>query len=119
MATDTEAGAVDEAGAVHDVHVNQHHAHPSDGQYIVIALILAAITAAEVSTYYLDFFNDHFAFLLVALLPMMIVKFGIVAAFFMHLRFDNKLFRRVFITGILLATFVYMIVLSTFHVFKH
>jgi cytochrome c oxidase subunit 4 len=113
MATDTDT----EAGAVHDVHVDKHHAHPSDGQYIVIALILAAITALEVSTYYIDFFGDHFAFLLIALLPMMIVKFGIVAAFFMHLRFDDKILRRVFVGGILLATAVYMIALSTFHVF--
>jgi cytochrome c oxidase subunit 4 len=113
MATDTEI----EAGAVQDVHVDKHHAHPSDGQYIVVAVILAAITAAEVSTYYIDFFGDHFAFLLVALLPMMIVKFGIVAAFFMHLRFDDKILRRVFIGGILLATAVYMIALTTFHVF--
>ena len=108
MATDTEA---------HDVHVDKHHAHPSDGQYIVIALILAAITAAEVATYYIDFFNEHFAFLLIALLPMMIVKFGIVAAFFMHLRFDDKILRRVFISGIVLATAVYMVALATFHVF--
>ena len=113
MATDTET----EAGEVHDVHVNPQHAHPSDGQYIVIALILAAITALEVATYYIDFFNDHFAFLLVALLPMMIVKFGIVAAFFMHLRFDDKILRRVFISGIVLATAVYMVALATFHVF--
>ena len=71
------------------------------------------------STYYLDFFKKNFAFLLIALIPMMIVKFGMVAAFFMHLRFDNKLFRRVFLTGIILATSVYMIVLFTFHVFSH
>jgi cytochrome c oxidase subunit 4 len=118
MATDTETGTdVVPEGDVHDVHVNQHHAHPSDGQYIVIALILAAITAAEVATYYVDFFNEHFAFLLIALLPMMIVKFGIVAAFFMHLRFDNPLLRRIFVGGLILAVFVYMIALTTFHVF--
>ena len=111
MATDTEATTGD---SVHEVHL---HAHPSDGQYIVIALILAAITAAEVATYYIDFFNEHFAFLLIALLPMMIVKFGIVAAFFMHLRFDNPLLRRIFAGGLLLAVAVYMIALTTFHVF--
>jgi len=101
-------------------HAETHeHTHPSDAQYVLIAAILAFITGAEVLTYYLDFFTSHFALLLLTLIPMMIIKFGIVAAFFMHLRFDNKLFRRVFITGILLATFVYMILLSTFHVFKH
>jgi cytochrome c oxidase subunit 4 len=101
-------------------HPGDHaHAHPSDFQYVMIALFLAVITGAEVLTYYVNFFKDHFPLLLLTLLPMMIIKFGVVAAFFMHLRFDNKLFRRVFITGIVLATFVYMIVLSTFHVFKH
>jgi cytochrome c oxidase subunit 4 len=114
MATDTGIGTDTE---VQDVHVDHQHTHPSDGQYILIALILAAITALEVATYYVDFFKDHFEFLLIALLPMMIVKFGIVAAFFMHLRFDNKILRRVFVSGIVLATAVYMIALSTFHVF--
>jgi cytochrome c oxidase subunit 4 len=102
----------------HDAEHDQH-THPSDAQYILIAAILAAITALEVSTYYLDFFKKNFVALLIALIPMMIVKFAMVAAFFMHLRFDNKIFRRVFITGIVLATTVYMIVLFTFHVFSH
>jgi cytochrome c oxidase subunit 4 len=100
-------------------HAEHSHAHPSDAQYVLIAAVLAFITGAEVMTYYVPFFNENFPILLLTLIPMMIIKFGIVAAFFMHLRFDNKLFRRVFITGILLATFVYMILLSTFHVFKH
>ena len=102
----------------HDAEV-ERHTHPSDGQYILIAAILALITGAEVSTYYLDFFKSNFVALLIALIPMMIVKFGMVAAFFMHLRFDNKLFRNIFLTGIILAVTVYMIVLFSFHVFSH
>jgi hypothetical protein len=81
-----------------------------------VALVLAVITAAEVGTYYTDFSTQA---LLAVLMPMMIVKFGIVAAMFMHLRFDSKMFRRFFITGILLAVGVYMIVLTSFHVFKY
>lgn len=110
-----------EAQVGHDAdgHGDDHaHAHPSDGQYIAIAAILAVITAAEVATYYIDFFSENFVALLAALIPMMVVKFAMVAAFFMHLRFDNKLLRRVFITGILLATFVYLIALFMFHVFS-
>jgi cytochrome c oxidase subunit 4 len=99
-------------------HTEHEHAHPSDAQYVLIAVILAVITALEVSTYYLDFFKSNFVALLIALVPMMIVKFAMVAAFFMHLRFDSKLFRRIFITGIVLATTVYVIALTTFHVFK-
>ena len=98
---------------------HSEHTHPSDAQYVLIAVVLAFITGAEVLTSYVDFFRSHFILLVVMLIPMMIIKFAIVAAFFMHLRFDNKIFRRVFITGILLATIVYLIVLSTFHVFLH
>ena len=100
-------------------HAEGGHAHPTDAQYVLIAGILAVITAAEVATYYIDFFKKNFIATVAALIPMMAVKFAMVAAFFMHLRFDNKLLRRVFITGILLAIFVYMIVLFTFHVFRH
>jgi cytochrome c oxidase subunit 4 len=116
MTATEHAGQAEHAETDHE---HALHAHPSDGQYVLIALFLAVITGAEVLTYYVNFFKEHFPLLLLTLIPMMIIKFGIVAAFFMHLRFDNKIFRRIFITGILLATFVYMIVLSTFHVFKH
>ena len=91
------------------------HAHPSDFQYVMIAMFLAIVTGAEVGLYYIK--SLDFIVLAGLLSVLMIVKFATVVAFFMHLRFDSKLFRRVFITGLLLAIFVYMILLSTFHVF--
>ena len=45
------------------------------------------------------------------------IKFMIVASFFMHLKFDNKILRRLFITGITLALFCYLIVLLMFRDF--
>jgi cytochrome c oxidase subunit IV len=45
---------------------------------------------------------------------MMLVKFTMVAAYFMHLKFDSKIFRRLFIVGILLALAVYGVALWTF-----
>ncbi len=54
----------------------------------------------------------------VILIIAMMVKFATVAMFFMHLRFDSRLFRWVFITGLVLAATVYTIVLLTFHVFN-
>ena len=102
-------------------HAEQHeehsHAHPSDFQYVMIALFLAVVTGAEVGLYYIK--DLDFIILAVLLSVLMVVKFVTVAGFFMHLRFDSKLFRRIFITGILLATFVYMILLFSFHVFSH
>ena len=93
-------------------HVEAHgHQHPTDRQYVVIALILGVITAAEVSTYFMD---DPSTTLLVAMLfPMMIAKFAIVCGYFMHLRFDNPLFRRVFVFGIVLAVAVYAAIMMT------
>ncbi len=50
------------------------------------------------------------------LLIMMAVKFAVVAGFFMHLRFDNKLLTRLFYAGLFLAVVVYVIVLTTFRI---
>ena len=91
------------------VHDEDHADHPSDVKYIQIALILGAITAAEVAASYIDIGKLFVPLLVVC----MIAKFGIVAGFFMHLRFDNPLFRRVFVFGLLLAVAVYIIVLTS------
>jgi cytochrome c oxidase subunit 4 len=94
----------------------EEHKHPSDRQYVVIAAILAIITAAEVATYALDWFDDASTTVLVAtLFPMMILKFAIVCAYFMHLKYDNPLFKRVFLFGLVLAVIVFFIMLTTFN----
>jgi cytochrome c oxidase subunit 4 len=85
----------------------------SDAGYIKIAVILAAITALEVSTYYVDF-GPLF---MPALMIMMIVKFVMVVSYFMHLKFDSKLFSFLFYTGLGLALFVYITALATFKFF--
>ncbi len=89
------------------------HAHPGEGQYIAIALILAVVTAVEVAFSYWDAVEDILA---PSLILMSIVKFFFVVAWFMHLRFDSRLFRRLFVAGILLALFCYTAVLTTFGV---
>lgn len=86
----------------------------SNAGYVRIAAILAAITALEVATYYVDFG----ALFLPSLLIMMAVKFYIVVSFFMHLRYENKLFSWVFYAGLFLAMIVYGIFLATFHFFS-
>ena len=86
----------------------------SNAGYVRIAAVLAAITALEVATYYVDFG----ALFLPSLLLMMAVKFYIVVSFFMHLRYENKLFSWVFYAGLYLAMTVYGIFLATFHFFS-
>ncbi|WP_420451645.1 cytochrome C oxidase subunit IV family protein [Ilumatobacter sp.] len=87
--------------------------HLSDNRYIVIALILAVITAAEVAASYIDLGPVFIPLLLI----MMAVKFLTVVLYFMHLKFDNKLFKRLFYTGLILAVFVYCAALLTFRFF--
>lgn len=101
-----------------DTHHNEvEHSEAEHGMstrgYITIALILAAITALEVSTYYVDF-GPLF---LPSLLIMMVIKFIMVVSYFMHLKFDNKLFSWLFYAGLILAIGVYAAALSTFHFF--
>jgi len=83
-----------------ETHATTEHGMSNAG-YVRIAVILAAITALEVATYYVDFG----ALFLPSLLIMMAVKFYIVVSFFMHL-------------GLYLAMIVYGIFLATFHFFS-
>ncbi len=94
------------------------HAHPGPAEYVKIAIWLAIATALEVVLYYMEQAEMLPPSALVALLMFfMIVKFALVALWFMHLKFDEKVFRQLFVAGILLATAVYAIVLLTFGVF--
>lgn len=112
--TDPEvAQAVDETIArAEDAHDDQ--AHPGDGTYVTVALVLAALTALEVSTYFVDFG----VLMVPVLMVLMVLKFAIVALWFMHLRFDSLLFRRLFVAGIVLAVGVYLAALSSFQYFS-
>ncbi|CAA9243060.1 MAG: hypothetical protein AVDCRST_MAG50-1753 [uncultured Acidimicrobiales bacterium] len=93
----------------------EHAEHPSDRQYIVVALGLAVLTAIEVALYYFEFDNVNVNNGVLGVLAL--IKFVVVIAYFMHLRFDNRVLRRFFVAGFLLAIFVYIATLSTFHVF--
>ncbi len=92
----------------------EHGAHPTEAKYIRVALVLAALTAIEVGLYYTKFSE---AATNAALILVAAVKFIMVAAYFMHLKFDNKLLRRLFITGFVLAASVYVAYLLTLGVF--
>ena len=87
------------------------HDHPTPRKYVWIAIILAIITAAEVAIYYVPALED---FLVPILIAIALVKFIMVAAYFMHLKFDSKLFRRFFVTGIVLGFIIFTVVLLTF-----
>jgi cytochrome c oxidase subunit IV len=97
-------------------HQPREHEHPSDRSYVIVAAILAVITAFEVATYW---WEDPETWMLISLLfPMMVAKFLIVCGWFMHLKFDNPLFRRIFFFGLILAVSVYMVALTSMQLFE-
>jgi Na+/H+-translocating membrane pyrophosphatase len=90
-----------------------------DKTYVLTALVLAAITVVEVLTYAVPDFPawDHENNLLIpVLLILMAVKFWIVGAIFMHLRFDKKILTVAFYSGLVLAVLVYVGVLCMFRI---
>jgi cytochrome c oxidase subunit 4 len=104
-------------GGEHAVEVHaEHPAHPSDWTYVKVALLLGVLTGIEVFTYFRSVL-DWGRTLMPALMILMGIKFYLIAAYFMHLKFDPKVLRWTFITGIVLALGVYLIMLMTFHFF--
>lgn len=89
------------------------HSHPTPRDYWVIAFILAVITAAEVSVTYWSALDD---FIAPILLIMSAAKFAIVVGWFMHLRYEKRIYRNLFLIGLVAAPILFGAVLFTFGV---
>ena len=109
MTTDTEH-APDAA------HADDHAQHWSDLQYVKLAILLAVVTGVEVLLSYIK--DDMGGFFLPLLLFLMAFKFMAVVLYFMHLKFDNRLFSIMFYMGLGLAIGVYLAALFTFRFFS-
>ena len=100
----------------HEHHANVDHTamgiekeHPTWSTYWKVAVILTLITVVEVWIYYIPSFVASKLFV-PSLLIMSAVKFAIVVMFYMHLKYDHKLFRALF-TGPLLVACITIIAL--------
>jgi cytochrome c oxidase subunit 4 len=90
--------------------------HPTPRQYVVIAIVLVVVTALEVAVSYLEG-DVNSTLIIIVLAVMAAVKFFLVVAWYMHLRTDLPVFRRVFLVGLVGATIVYAVTLATFRIF--
>jgi cytochrome c oxidase subunit IV len=88
-------------------HRDPAHHGPSPREYVQIAIVLAVLTAAEISTYLVDFGPLGIPLLI----GLMAIKFVMVANFFMHLKFDNRVYTRLLYGGLGLAASLYAITL--------
>lgn len=85
--------------------------HPGERTYINVAIILTIVTAVEVAIYYIEGLRD---FLVPMLIVLSVAKFVAVVGYFMHLKFDNRLFRWIFVLGLLVTASVVMALLAMF-----
>lgn len=92
------------AGAAHT------ERHPGPLEYAQIGVVLAIITALEVALYYIEVGRT---LLVATLLVMSGIKFALVVLWFMHLKFDNRLFSSLFVLGFLLALSLFAVALAT------
>ena len=98
----------------HDPNKPTAHAHPSGATYLKVALILTVITVAEVWAYYVPtlvaspLFNP-------ALIVMSAAKFAIVVLFYMHLKYDHRLFKALFTGPLMIAGATIVALLFLFH----
>jgi cytochrome c oxidase subunit IV len=92
--------------------------HPAPRQYVQIAVVLAVVTLLEVAAYYAEIGTFGFELprtaLIFLLIVLMVIKFALVALWFMHLRFDSPIYMRLFLSGLVLAASVFLFVLLMF-----
>ncbi len=96
-------------------HGNGEVVHPTPRTYVKIAALLSIITAVEVAVFYIESLDN---LLLPILMTLSTVKFLLVAMFYMHLKFDHRLFSMFFVGGLVLAGCVMIALMVLFDSFS-
>ena len=105
MAHDSHSHSHSHAPGQDDAHAHvsgEVHEHPTWSTYWKVALILTIITAVEVSAYYIPAWENSRIYV-PSMLIMSGAKFLIVVLFYMHLKYDHRLFRALFSGPLIIA----------------
>ena len=97
---------------VSEAHEEHTEHHPAALEYLQIGALLTFITAVEVGIYYIDMSHT---LLVTILLVLSAVKFTFVVAWFMHLKFDSRIFTVAFVTGLVTASTIFAVVIAVLH----
>jgi cytochrome c oxidase subunit IV len=92
-------------------HHEEGHAHPGGKEYLAIATVLTVLTAIEVAIFYIPSMKSM---LVPSLLTLSALKFALVAMFYMHLKFDHRLFSWLFVLPMILAAAVILALMKLF-----
>ena len=87
------------------------HVHPTAKKYAGIAIVLTIITVIEVAIFYIPSMHH---LLPPILLTLSALKFALVAMFYMHLKFDHRLYSWVFVVPMCFAAAIILALLALF-----
>ena len=104
--------AVDQHQHGHASAASHGGGHASTKTYVQVAVVLALITAVEVTTLYIPGIPN--SLLVTSLLVMSVVKFVLVVGFFMHLRYDHNIMRSLFIGPLIIAICIILALMALF-----
>jgi cytochrome c oxidase subunit 4 len=89
--------------------MSQSSEHPSIATYLMVAAILAVITALEFAVIYIRRLTP-------ILIPLLLIlsagKFALVVMYFMHLRYDRKPLTFLFVAPLVLAVGIALAVMT-------
>ena len=84
--------------------------HPTPKDYVQVFAVLFVLTAMEVAASFIDVGPLFLPLLLV----LMVIKFVLVAGWFMHLKYDIGTYTQFMVGGLVLALTLYGVVLLVF-----
>jgi cytochrome c oxidase subunit IV len=95
--------------------MHDQHSHPVHGTktYWTIGVILFFVTALEILAYYMEESLGPMA--VPVILALSAAKFALVVMFFMHLKYDSKVFTGIFLFPFALATLVIVSLFLLYH----
>lgn len=91
------------------------HHHPSALTYLKVGIVLFILTIFEVALFYLE--QQVGALVVPLLLLLALLKFVLVAAFYMHLKFDGRLLSSFFVGPLLIAISIVLALMALFFQF--
>ena len=91
------------------------HAHASTTTYLTIFAVLFVITVVEVGIFYVGLVRPV---LVSALIVLSAVKFALVVGYYMHLRFDHRIFRLLFSGPLVIALAIGIALLFLFGILR-
>lgn len=97
-------------------HTEDAH-HPSDRTYLKVGSLLFILTAVEIALYFVEdaFESDWSLYALIAsLIFLSSIKFVLVVMYYMHLKWDDRMFTWFFLAGMFMAAVIILVMMAVY-----